>query len=167
MALIVHSPYSGREVKIRDQDVGRAVRDEENRIFYVLERADGSGHYSAPTRAGNLREEARYDELLAKISATRASGQLNSEQQIHDAQGRPRANLLARVILIIIVLAILAGAYLYFTGRLNALLGRQGAAPPLQPLPAPTLPEIAPPKPTTMLPTPAAWPSSDLFTLKA
>src|SRR5690606_29595340 len=67
MPIVVHSPFSGRPVKIRDEDVGRAVRDEENRIFYVLERSDGSGHYGAPTRSGNPRDEQRYDELVAKM----------------------------------------------------------------------------------------------------
>lgn len=150
MPIIVHSPYSGREVKIRDQDVGRAVRDEENRIFYVLERADGSGHYSAPTRAGNPREEQRYDELVAKISQTRAAGQLESQRQVHDAMGKPRANLLVRAIVLIFILLVIAGAYLYLSGHLNQWLGGQGTSPLQPPAPAvPAIPDTPPPTPST------------------
>ena len=33
MPIVINSPFSGKPVKIRDQDVGRAVKDEEGRIF--------------------------------------------------------------------------------------------------------------------------------------
>lgn len=153
MPIIVHSPFSGREVKIRDQDVGRAVRDEENRIFYVIERADGSGHYGAPTRSGNPRDEQRYDELVAKMATTKTSGQTNSAQQVHDARGKPRANLLARAIVLIIVLVVVAGGYLYLSGNLNKWFGGNGLESPLKQLPAPgapALPETPIPSPTSL-----------------
>lgn len=152
MPIVIHSPFSGREVKIRDQDVGRAVRDEENRIFYVLERADGSGHYGAPTRSGNPRDEQRYDELVAKMATTKASGQANSAQQVHDARGKPRANLLGRAVLLIIVLLLVAGAYLYLSGTLNQWLGGNNAQSPLPQLPAPAAPVI----PNTPVPSPTS-----------
>ena len=154
MPITIHSPFSGREVKIRDQDVGRAVRDEENRIFYVLERADGSGHYGAPTRSGNPRDEVRYDELVAKMATTKASGQANSTAQIHDARGKPRANLLVRAIVLILVLAVVVGAYLYLSGNLNNWLGGDSLESPLKDLPtpsAPALPETPTPTPTSQL----------------
>ena len=50
MAITVDSPYSGKPVKVREQDVRRAVRDEEGRIFYVLPRPDGSGFFGSKTR---------------------------------------------------------------------------------------------------------------------
>ncbi len=50
MAITVDSPYSGKPVKVREQDVRRAVRDEEGRIFYVLPRPDGSGFVGSKTR---------------------------------------------------------------------------------------------------------------------
>lgn len=153
MPIIVHSPFSGREVKIRDQDVGRAVRDEENRIFYVIERADSSGHYGAPTRSGNPRDEQRYDELIAKMATTKASGQANSVQQVHDASGKARPNLLGKAVVLIVVLVIVAGAYLYLSGTLNQWLGGNAAESPLKQLPlpsAPALPDTAPPTPTSM-----------------
>lgn len=154
MPITVHSPFSGREVKIRDQDVGRAVRDEENRIFYVIERADGSGHYGAPTRSGNPRDEVRYDELVAKMATTKASGQANSVAQIHDATGKPRANLLVRVVVLILVLAVVAGAFLYLSGNLNQWLGGDSLESPLKQLPlpsAPALPDMPTPTPTSQL----------------
>ena len=43
MPIVVNSPYSGESVKIRDQDVGRAVKDRDGKVFYVLPRSDGSG----------------------------------------------------------------------------------------------------------------------------
>ena len=45
MPIVVNSPYSGESVKIRDQDVGRAVKDRDGKVFYVLPRSDGSGYY--------------------------------------------------------------------------------------------------------------------------
>ncbi len=65
MPLIIHSPFSGKPVKVRDEDVGRAVRDENRRIFYVIQRPDGEGYYGSPTRHGGEKELARYDELVA------------------------------------------------------------------------------------------------------
>lgn len=48
----INSPYSGDPVKIRTTDIGRAVKDTEGRIFYVLPRSDGKGYYSSITRKG-------------------------------------------------------------------------------------------------------------------
>jgi hypothetical protein len=151
MPIIVHSPFSGRPVKIRDEDVGRAVRDEENRIFYVLERADGSGHYGAPTRSGNPRDEQRYDELVAKMKQAKASGQEQSQLQIHDARGKGRpGSLLRKFVILVLLLIIAAAAYLFFSGQLDQLLGRQQNSPapqqqsqPQPQLPAPSQPPVS------------------------
>ena len=70
MPITVFSPYSGRPVKVRDQDVSRAIRDEEGRIFYVVPKSDGNGHYTSPTRKGSEKDEQRYAELQAKQSAS-------------------------------------------------------------------------------------------------
>ena len=71
--MIVRSPHDGREVKVRDKDVGRSVRDGENRIFYVLERDDGS-HYGSLTRQGGADQEAAYDAMIAKEKKAQAVG---------------------------------------------------------------------------------------------
>jgi FKBP-type peptidyl-prolyl cis-trans isomerase len=107
MPIIVNSPYSGQPVKIRDQDIGRAVRDEEGRIFYAVKRSDGSGYYGSPTRQGSPKDEQRYIEMQTKG----AQAQAIARQQVlavHDATGRPRRNPARLAVLLIILLGILA-----------------------------------------------------------
>lgn len=120
MPIIIHSPYSGRAVKIRDQDIERAVRDDEGRIFYVVPRSDGDGYYAAPTRKGSEKDERRYVEMLEKMATNQQVFQEQSQQQIHDATGRPRRGGLLRL-LIILTTAAAAGilAYWYITQHLN------------------------------------------------
>lgn len=60
MPLEIFSPHSGRPVMVRDQDLGRAIRDEGGRVFYVVPRSDGEGHYGSLTRKGSERDENRY-----------------------------------------------------------------------------------------------------------
>jgi len=121
MGIVIHSPFSGRPVKVRDQDAGRAVKDEEGRLFYVLQRSDGSGYYGAPTRAGGQRDEQRYDTMLAKQTHTRQVGAERSAAQIAAGQrSRGRGGLIK----LIIVLAVLAaGAWAVLYGPLSGLLG--------------------------------------------
>lgn len=110
-AIQINSPYSGRPVKIREQDIGRAVRDEEGRIFYVVRRSSGEGYYAAMTRKGSAREEAAYDAMAAKASVARAAGAAASARQIHDATGRRRSNLRGKLViaaLVGLVLGVLA-----------------------------------------------------------
>ncbi|MEM6553827.1 MAG: FKBP-type peptidyl-prolyl cis-trans isomerase, partial [Planctomycetota bacterium] len=118
MPLIIHSPYSGKQVKVRDQDVGRAIRDEEGRIFYVVQRASGEGVYAALTRKGSEKDEQRYDALLQKGETARAVGQERSRQQVLDATGKSRGKV--RTVLILIVLVVLAavvtGGYAIWSG---------------------------------------------------
>jgi hypothetical protein len=110
MPIMVNSPYSGRPVKVRDQDIGRAVRDEEGRIFYVLKRSDGKGFYSSPTRAGGPKDEARYLEMEQKMATAQDTGARLTEaqlKQVHDATGKARGKgrRLAYILLLIIILA--------------------------------------------------------------
>ena len=63
MAIIVPSPHSGCPVRVREQDVGRAVRDESGRIFYPLPKREGDGHYGALTRTGSDEQEERCAEM--------------------------------------------------------------------------------------------------------
>jgi len=108
MGIVVNSPHSGRPVKVRDQDVGRAVKDEEGRIFYVLPKSDGSGHYGALTRAGGERDEQRAAEMDQRSGESKSSGAEATAQQLHDARGKRRKNRM--LLIVIVVLALLAVA---------------------------------------------------------
>jgi len=128
MGIVVRSPFSGQPVKIRDQDVGRAVRDEENRIFYALPKSDGSGYYGAPTRAGGPKDEAKAQELEAKVGAMKDQSQARqAEAQVHDATGKPRRGKGRLVLIILALIAIaLGGAYVqgYLTPLIEAVQGQ-------------------------------------------
>lgn len=146
MPLVVLSPYSGNPVKVRDQDVSRAIRDEEGRIFYVVQRADGKGFYASMTRNGSARDEERYAELEAKTARQREVTQ-ETVLAIHDATGKRggRSRGLGRVLLTLLLLALLAalayGAFVLFGDQL--LPGNS----PVPSLPAPSVPSLPPPQP--------------------
>jgi hypothetical protein len=120
-AIVINSPYSGKPVKVREQDIGRAVRDEEGRIFYLVQRADGSGYYSAMTRKGSAREEEAYDAMAAKGAVAKASGATHSARQIHDASGRRRSNVRGKLVilalLILVIVVVIVGYRLKDTWR--------------------------------------------------
>lgn len=108
MSMIVHSPYDGYPVKIRDQDLGRAIRDNEGRIFYAVLRSDGQGYYGALTRKGSEKDERRYIEMLEKMDRAREVGAQRSAQQIHDATGKASGRGAWRWLVLIILLAVIA-----------------------------------------------------------
>lgn len=153
MPLEVHSPHSGRPVRVRDEDVGRAVRDESGRVFYVLARASGRGHYGSPTRAGSEKLERAYDERVrqaadgvaqASTSATSTSSSTSSNATTgettsdgsqpaaawvtHDATGRRRRNPRVAALVVAALLA-LAAAAVYF-GVLPQMDGSSDADAP-------------------------------------
>lgn len=135
MPLTVLSPFSGRPVKVRDQDVGRAVRDEENRIFYVVPKSDGSGYYAAPTRKGSEKDEQRYAELEAKTD--QSAQQVKAEHAaVHDATGPGRSGGGGKFLLLLILIVVAAIA-IYLLAN-----GTQGL--PFIGEPGPTQPEDAP-----------------------
>ncbi|MEM1108697.1 MAG: hypothetical protein AAGH99_08410 [Planctomycetota bacterium] len=142
MPITINSPYSGRPVKIRDQDIGRAVRDEEDRIFYVVKRESGEGYYAAPTRKGSPKDEQRYDAMQTKM--VRVEEQVTEQHQaIHDATGRRnRPSVLRRAVLLLILLALaIAGYAAYFLatgGTVEELRDKFGPAEnlPVQPRPS-------------------------------
>lgn len=156
MPIIVNSPYSGLPVKVRDQDVNRALRDEEGRVFYAVPRSDGSGYYGSPTRQGSAKDEQRAAELAAKMAQSHKSGAEESRKQIHDATGKRRGGLRRLVILLIIFAAIVAGVW-FFLFRTP-----QGASMREQLPEVPGLNEDTPPSPSGRLdtPTPDAEPSA-------
>ncbi len=131
MPITINSPYSGRPVKIRDQDIGRAVRDEEDRIFYVVARASGKGYYAAPTRKGSDKDEQRYDAMQQKMDTTQEQV-TQQHQAVHDATGRRRHSPVLRRLLLLLILAVLAvagyAAYFLSTGgTIEELLDQVGS----------------------------------------
>jgi FKBP-type peptidyl-prolyl cis-trans isomerase len=141
MPLIVNSPFSGRPVKIRDQDVGRAVRDEENRIFYAVERSDGKGYYGSPTRKGLAKNEQRYLEMETQTAQAKQVAQ-QAAAPVHNAMGTRKIISVWRRILVLWLLLI-AAALLYFFLVLDGDVSRLPGLPhppedaPHKPLPAP------------------------------
>ncbi len=112
MPIIVNSPYSGQPVKLRDQDIGRAVRDEENRVFYVLERSDGGGYYSAITRQGGLKDEQRYDEMAGKMQ--RSGHHVQEETAAHVQTSSRRNSSRGKLVILFLLIVVLALAYYFF-----------------------------------------------------
>ncbi|MBB6429753.1 hypothetical protein [Algisphaera agarilytica] len=127
MPITINSPYSGRPVKIRDEDIGRAVRDEEDRIFYVVQRGSGEGYYAAPTRKGSEKDEQRYDAMQNKMDTVQE--QVTAQHQaVHDATGRKRSPVMRRLVLIVVLAILAAGGYsIYFLstgGTVSELLDK-------------------------------------------
>jgi hypothetical protein len=144
MPITVLSPFSGNPVKIRDQDLGRAVRDEAGRIFYVLEKPDGSGYYAAPTRAGGPKDFHRYAALESKTSVARDNTREQVEA-VHDATGK-RRGASGKLLVVIFLLILAALAWAVTKGPLKDYFN-------WQPNPAPQR-QIPVDRPPTTVPTP-------------
>ena len=118
MAIIVHSPYSGLPVKVREQDVGRAVRDAAGKIFYVLPRPDGKGHFGSSIRGGGEAELKRYEEVVAQAAPGRGNAVAEDAQpgscglEVFDASGKGRPGFRGRRkwIVAVLILALLGAA---------------------------------------------------------
>jgi len=108
MSMIVHSPYDGHPVKVRDQDLERAIRDNEGRIFYAVRRSSGQGYYGALTRQGSEKDEQRYLEMLEKMDRAHEVGAQRSAQQIHDATGKATGTGVMRWLALFIILTVIA-----------------------------------------------------------
>jgi len=128
MAIIVHSPYDGQPVKVRDQDLERALRDGENRIFYAVKRSDETGYYGALTRKGSDKDEQRYIDMLNKMETARETGKARSAEQLHDATGKSRGQGPLRWIILLIVAGVIAGTTWYLLNK-NKLPGVQEVLP--------------------------------------
>ncbi|MEO1235268.1 MAG: hypothetical protein AAFX76_00625 [Planctomycetota bacterium] len=148
MPLTVNSPYSGRPVKIRDQDIGRAVRDEEGRVFYVVPRSSGEGYYTAPTRKGSAKDEARYDSMQTKMDAVQEQV-VEQHRAVHDATGRRPKPSRGRLVLLLLMLLALVGAGYYFF-----VLSPDGPQRPIDVPGVPALPEGSPGEPINPSPQP-------------
>ena len=133
MTITVNSPFTGRPVKIREKDVGRAVTDEDGGIFYVLPKADGSGYYGAPTRHGGEKDELRAADHDARTHSVRDGGGGGdaTRQGYAGSRGvsRPASRSGGGKVLAVIVLILLGvGAWAVFFGPLKGMLsGLTGA----------------------------------------
>jgi len=123
MAMIVHSPHDGQAVKVRDQDLQRAIRDGEGRIFYAVKRSDGQGYYGSFTRKGSDKDEQRYLDMLEKTPRDREVGAQRSAQQVHDATGQPSGPGVMRWVLLLIVAALIAAVTWYLVRPDNLPVG--------------------------------------------
>lgn len=152
MPITVLSPFSGKPVKVRDNDAGRAVRDEENRIFYVIPKSDGTGYYGATTRAGNPKEEARALELESKVAVGKGEAKARHEEM---NELRKPARRFKPVYFILVVAVVGAVLWAFFAGPfkdLNPLLKKPSAAPSepaAPPAGSQAPPAVAPPTPST------------------
>ena len=69
MSIEVRSPHNGELMKIMPKDVGRAVKDSDGRVFYVLEDGEG-GYYPSITRTatGSAKDQARHERTEARMA---------------------------------------------------------------------------------------------------
>jgi len=133
MALIVHSPHDGQEVKVRDQDLQRAIRDSEGRIFYAVRRSDGQGYYGSFTRKGSDKDEQRHLSMLEKTQKARETGAERSAQQVHDATGKPSGSGVMRWIILWVVAALIAAVSWYLVKPDNSIPAGGGVEPQQNP----------------------------------
>lgn len=115
MPITILSPYSGKPVKVRDQDVGRAIRDEERRIFYIVDGTDGRGAYASMTRHGSDKDQERYRKLEEGTAAVAEHvRETSAPAAVHDATGKTRRNPVGLVLVVLVLLALAGAAYVYF-----------------------------------------------------
>ena len=154
MAIVVFSPFNGQPVKVREADVGRAIRDAEGRFFYVLKRGDGEGYYGSPTRRGGPEHEMRARELAEAweaahgvvdpesveeaATASITDGPAGPAKGMHDATGRRRRNgPFVVAILVLLIVAVMAWMFIYGPFSPEAREAREDAAPQQQQQPQP------------------------------
>jgi len=116
MWIEINSPHSNRPVRVRDKDIGRSVRDEEGRIFFVLPRTTGDGYYASITRTGGPKEEQKYFDMLAKEEVAKSTGEAVTQRQVHDATGRRRSSWKGKLVIVVLLLMVLALVYLFTVG---------------------------------------------------
>lgn len=108
------SPYSGRPVKIREHDLGRALRDEEGRVFYVVEDPE-HGRYAARTRKGSPKDLERYRQIEAGVAKLDSNEDRPAAANLkaHDATGTKRRNPVGLLLVVLILAAVAALGYVY------------------------------------------------------
>ena len=116
MSIEVSSPFSGRPVKIRPQDVGKAVRDEEGKMFYVLPKRDGTGYYGAPTKAGGERDEQRAARYEQRMAEAKKVNEERSKDQIKVERKKARSGKFIGVLIGLVIAGGLAAYWFVFRG---------------------------------------------------
>lgn len=108
------SPYSGRLVKVREQDLGRALRDEQGRVFYIVEDPE-HGRYAARTRKGSPKDLERYRQIESGVAKLDSDDDRPAATalQPHDATGKKRRNPVG-LLLLLVVLIVAALGYVFF-----------------------------------------------------
>ncbi len=119
MTIIVNSPFTGQPVRIREKDVGRAVKDEDGGIFYVLPKEDGSGYYGAPTRAGGKRAEEKAATQESRMSG---AGQVAAQREHLKRTPQRRKGGKGKLIFFLFIIAAAAAAWAVFFGPLKGML---------------------------------------------
>ena len=152
MPITILSPYSGRPVKVRDQDLERAIRDEEGRIFYVVQGTDGKGYYASMTRKGSEKDQDRYRKLDERGAVVDSQARQHV-LEVHDATGKKRRNPVGMLLLVVIVAALAAAGYIYVAHPQWLGLGEDPAVN--QPANPPANPQSDAPAPTSGLIPPA------------
>ncbi|MEQ9454394.1 MAG: hypothetical protein RLN76_07360 [Phycisphaeraceae bacterium] len=117
MSIKVRSPYSGVEVAVRSEDVGRALRDESGRVFYVIARGAGGGYYGSKVRAGSESDEAQARRWAEGESLPVSSG----GAAVHDARGSGGRRSSAGWVVAVLVIVLLAsgGWWVWRSGVLS------------------------------------------------
>ena len=110
MEIKVNSPHSGRPVIVREADVGRALRDENAKVFYVLRQSDDKGYYGSRTRAGGSQEERNYIEISTRSSEADLS---ESAPPMHDLTGNRRPRSRGKLVILVLVVIALVIALLW------------------------------------------------------
>ncbi len=142
MPILVHSPHDGSPVQVREQDIGRAIRDKNGKIFYCLPRASGEGYFGSKTRAASAKGEEQVDALAAQFQQTNETGVPDKTTTdrtpfpptSHDATGKRRKASPARAIVLLLILAALIAAGWYAYANFLA----PDSAPPDSPQPEQT-----------------------------
>lgn len=144
MPILVHSPHDGSPVQVREQDIGRAIRDKNGKIFYCLPRASGEGYFGSKTRAASAKGEEQVDALAAQFQPANETGAPDNTSTdrapapptAHDATGKRRKASPARAIVLLLILAALIAAGWYAYTNFLAPNGSTPASP--QPEQTPT-----------------------------
>lgn len=136
-AVTILSPYSGKPVKVREQDLGRAIRDEQGRVFYIVEHPE-HGRYAARTRKGSDKDLERYRAVEAGTAELdeAPAAQAARAAEVYDATGTKRRNPVGLAILLVVLALLAAGAYVYFVNP--GLIGLDDEPGPADPSPRQT-----------------------------
>lgn len=112
MSITILNPHNQEPFKVRDVDLGRAVKDKQGRIFYVLRDPDG-GCYAALTRVGGEKELNRYREMEARSGFKQENKEIVAmkEESIADRVTKVRSRRSkGKMLVVLILLAIVGGA---------------------------------------------------------